>query len=167
MLTLISLISIALIVGIDQLIKWIIVKNFEFKGSVPFIHIGDFEIINLSYHKNTGAAFSIFSGMQIFLIIVTSIFILAGIYAIVSGKVKRPGLVASFSLIIGGGIGNLIDRIFRGFVVDYIEVRLFDFAVFNFADCCVIIGAVIFLLVYIFFDKSKKEQRIREEKTDE
>ena len=94
MLTLISLISIALIIGIDQLIKWIIVKNYEFKGSVPFIHIGDFEIINLSYHKNTGAAFSIFSGMQIFLIIITSIFILAGIYAIVSGKVNMgvPGV---------------------------------------------------------------------------
>ncbi|MBP0959532.1 MAG: signal peptidase II, partial [Oscillospiraceae bacterium] len=88
-------------------------------------------------------------------------------FAIVSGKVRRPILVASFSLIIGGGIGNLIDRIFRGFVVDYFEVRLFDFAVFNFADCCVIIGAVMFLLVYIFFDKSKKEQRAREEKTDE
>ncbi len=167
MLTLISLISIAVIVGIDQLIKWIIVKNFEYKGSVPFIHIGDFEIINISYHKNTGAAFSIFSGMQIFLIIVTSIFIIAGIYAVVSGKVKRPVLVASFSLIIGGGIGNLIDRIFRGFVVDYIEVRLFDFAVFNFADCCVIIGAVMFLLVYIFFDASKKKEKLKEEKTNE
>lgn len=167
MLTLISLISIAVIVGVDQLIKWIIVKNFEYKGSVPFIHIGDFEIINISYHKNTGAAFSIFSGMQIFLIIVTSIFIIAGIYAVVSGKVKRPILVASFSLIIGGGIGNLIDRVFRGFVVDYIEVRLFDFAVFNFADCCVIIGAVMFLLVYIFFDTSKKKEKLKEEKTDE
>ncbi len=167
MLTLISLISIAVIVGVDQLIKWIIVKNFEYKGSVPFIHIGDFEIINISYHKNTGAAFSIFSGMQIFLIIVTSIFIIAGIYAVVSGKVKRPILVASFSLIIGGGIGNLIDRVFRGFVVDYIEVRLFDFAVFNLADCCVIIGAVMFLLVYIFFDTSKKKEKLKEEKTDE
>ena len=167
MLTLISLISIAVIVGVDQLIKWFIVKNFEYKGSVPFIHIDDFEIINISYHKNTGAAFSIFSGMQIFLIIVTSIFIIAGIYAVVSGKVKRPILVASFSLIIGGGIGNLIDRVFRGFVVDYIEVRLFDFAVFNFADCCVIIGAVMFLLVYIFFDTSKKKEQPKEEKTDE
>ena len=167
MLTLISLISIAVIVGIDQLIKWYIVGNFEYKGSVPFIHIGDLEIINISYHKNTGAAFSIFSGMQIFLIIVTSVFIIAGIYAVVSGKVKRPVLVASFSLIIGGGIGNLIDRVFRGFVVDYIEVRLFDFAVFNFADCCVIIGAVMFLLVYIFFDSSKKKERLKEEKTNE
>ncbi len=162
MISIISLISVAVIVGLDQLIKWLVLKNLEFKGSVPFIHFGDVEIINLSYHKNTGAAFSIFSGMQIFLIVVTSIFIIAGIYAIVSGKVRRPSLVASFTLIIGGGIGNLIDRIFRGFVIDYIEVRLFDFAVFNFADCCVIIGAALFIIVYIFFDKSKKAQRKKE-----
>ena len=150
----------AAILAADILVKLWASNTLAEIGSIPVIE----GVFHLTYAENTGAAFSIFSGMQIFLIIVTSVFILAGIYAIVSGKVKRPILVASFSLIIGGGIGNLIDRIFRGFVVDYIEVRLFDFAVFNFADCCVIIGAVIFLLVYIFFDKSKKEQRIREEK---
>lgn len=58
------------------------------------------------------------------------------------------------TLIVSGGIGNIIDRIFRGgLVVDYLDVQLFDFAVFNFADCCVTIGAVLLLIYIIFFDK--------------
>ena len=66
-------------------------------------------------------------------------------------------MVISIVLIIAGGAGNLFDRIFRGFVVDYFEVKLFNFAVFNFADCCVVIGAIMLLFYTIFLDKTKKE----------
>lgn len=156
--------SIGAIVGIDQLIKWWAYENLRGNPPIEFIHFGDTQIMHLSYYENTGAAFSIFSGQQIFLIIITALFIGFGIYLLVTKKIKRPTVLASAVLVIGGGIGNLIDRIFRGgelfngFVIDYFEVKLFNFAVFNFADCCVIIGAILFLILFIFFDKSEKHK---------
>lgn len=159
MIYIIALISIAAFVAVDQIIKLWAYNNLFHQGSMQFIHFGTTEVINLSYHENTGAAFSIFSGKQIFLIIITSLFIVAGLYLIIFRKIKRPLLLSGVSLIVAGGIGNLIDRIFRGYVIDYVEVRLFNFAVFNFADCCVIIGTILFLIAFIFFDNDKKVKR--------
>lgn len=158
MIYIISLIAIVLLVGIDQAIKFWAAESLIGKGSVEFLKIGDTEILNLSYHENIGAAFSSFSGMRIFLIIFTSIFIIAGLYLIITKKIKKPALLWSVTLIIAGGIGNLIDRVFRSFVIDYFEVKLFRFAVFNFADCCIVIGAVLMVILFIFFDKSDKKE---------
>lgn len=147
---------ILLLVGIDQGIKvWAFKVLANADMPVQLIRFGDKEIINLSYCENTGAAFSIFKGQLLFLIIITSVFILLGIYLIASKRIKEPFLVISLSLIIAGGLGNLIDRIFRHFVIDYIEIKLFRFAVFNFADCCVVIGAIILAVAYIFLEKKK------------
>ena len=67
-------------------------------------------------------------------------------------------LVFCLTLIISGGLGNIIDRLFRGGrVVDYLDLQLFDFAIFNFADCCVTIGAALLLIYILFFDKSGKK----------
>ena len=154
----IALISIVLLIGIDQLIKlWAINNLANATMPVHFIKFGNTEVINLSYYENTGAAFSIFRDKIYFLIIITSIFLIVGVYLLVTKKIKKPFLVASITLIIAGGAGNLIDRIFRGLVVDYIEIKLFNFAVFNFADCCVVIGAILLLIYTIFMDKPKKE----------
>ena len=63
------------------------------------------------------------------------------------------------TLIISGGFGNIIDRLFRGgLVVDYLDVQLFDFAIFNFADCCVVVGVVLLLIQILFFDKSTSQK---------
>lgn len=69
-------------------------------------------------------------------------------------------LVFCSTLIISGGLGNIIDRLFRGGrVVDYLDLQLFDFAIFNFADCCVTIGAALLLIYILFFDKSGKKSQ--------
>ena len=155
----IPLIVIALLVGTDQLIKIWADNNLIGKGSVPFIHFGDMQIINLSYCENTGAAFSIFENNIIFLILITSIFLIFGIWVILARKIKHKLALLSVTLILAGGVGNLIDRIFRGYVIDYLEVKLFRFAVFNFADCCVVIGAIFLAVYVIFIDKSSKEEK--------
>lgn len=67
------------------------------------------------------------------------------------------------ALILAGGIGNLIDRLFRGgSVIDYLDVRLFSFAVFNFADCCVVVGVILFAIYLFFFDGKKKSAEQKE-----
>ena len=155
----IPFIIIAFLVGTDQIIKMWADNNLIGKGSVPFIHFGDIQIINLSYCENTGAAFSIFENNTIFLIIITSIFLIFGIWAILVKKIKHKLALLSVTLILAGGVGNLIDRIFRGYVIDYLEVKLFRFAVFNFADCCVVIGAIFLAVYVILIDKSSKEEK--------
>lgn len=155
----IALIGILLLVGIDQLIKiWAVQALMPSAMPVQLIKFGDTEIINLSYCENTGAAFSIFKDKLPFLIIITSLFILFGLYLIIFKKIKNPAIVYSVALVIAGGIGNLIDRIFRGYVIDYIEIRIFRFAIFNFADCCVVIGAILLLIFTIFFDKQENNK---------
>ncbi len=153
----VSLLAIVLLIGIDQIIKLWALENLKNSVPIQFIKIGDKEIINLSYVENRGAAFSILQDKLIFLIIITSIFVIAGIVLIVTKKIKNPLALASVSLVVAGGLGNLIDRIFRGFVVDYIEIKLFKFAIFNFADCCVVIGAIMLLVYTLISDRSKKD----------
>lgn len=150
----IALVGIVIFIILDQLIKmWAVQSLMPASMPIQLIKIGDTEIINLSYCENTGAAFSILRDRLPFLIIITSLFILFGMYLIVFKKIQKPMIVYSVALMIAGGIGNLIDRIFRGFVIDYIEIRIFRFAIFNFADCCVVIGAILLLIYTIFLDK--------------
>jgi signal peptidase II len=153
----VALVAIILLIGVDQIIKLWALENLKDAAPIQFIKIGGKEIINLSYVENRGAAFSILQDKLIFLIIITSIFVIAGIILIVTKKIKNPWALASVSLVIAGGLGNLIDRIFRGFVVDYIEIKLFKFAIFNFADCCVVIGAIMLLIYTLISDKTKKD----------
>lgn len=91
--------------------------------------------------KIAAAAFGMLENQRWFFIILTVAVVLAGIYYILSGKLKSNYLLVCFMLIISGGIGNLIDRIFRGYVIDYIEVLFVHFAVFNFADILVTCGS--------------------------
>ncbi|HOV40749.1 MAG TPA: signal peptidase II [Oscillospiraceae bacterium] len=153
----VALLAIILLIGVDQIIKLWALENLKDAAPIQFIKIGGKEIINLSYVENRGAAFSILQDKLIFLIIITSIFVIAGIILIVTKKIKNPLALASVSLVIAGGLGNLIDRISRGFVVDYIEIKLFKFAIFNFADCCVVIGAIMLLIYTLISDKTKKD----------
>ncbi|MBQ9695009.1 MAG: signal peptidase II, partial [Oscillospiraceae bacterium] len=85
----------------------------------------------------------------------------AAAYLLVKYGRRRPVLFWCLTAIIGGGIGNMIDRIFRGgLVVDYLDVQLFEFAVFNFADCFVTVGTIV-LMIYILFFMDKHEKRLK------
>ena len=156
--------AILLLVSVDQLIKIWAVSDLKGAGSVPFIKIGSTEILNLNYLENDGAVFGSFSGMKFMLIGVTAVMIIVCTVFMIKNYKNSKFLAWSLMLVISGGIGNIIDRIFRdGRVIDYFEVRLFNFAIFNFADCCVVIG-VILLFVYILFIDGKNQKVTAENK---
>lgn len=155
----IMLIASVVIIGSDQLIKYWAIHNLAGQGSQQFIKIAGKEIINLHYLENDGAVFGSFSGMRILLITLTSILLVACIFLMIKSYKKSKILSWSLLIISCGGIGNFIDRIFRhGKVIDYIEVRLFQFAIFNLADCFVTIGSLI-LIIYIIFFENRESSR--------
>ncbi|WP_295215479.1 signal peptidase II [Ruminococcus sp.] len=155
----VALIGIILLTVIDQLIKYWAIQELKPVGEMQFLHFGDTEILGLRYLENDGAVFSSFSGMRWLLIVLTSALMGVCIYWLIHRGKRSKLLTASLTLIIGGGIGNLIDRIFRGgLVVDYLDVKLFHFAVFNFADCCVVIGVILFALYFFLIDPKLEKQ---------
>ena len=160
------LLSFAL-AGIDRLTKWLVVSNMGLSDTVHLIKIGDKEILNFYYTLNSGAAFSKLSGKTVFLIVITSLVILWLLFLMISKRVRRPVYLCSIALILGGGIGNLIDRIFNGgLVVDFIDVRIINFPIFNFADICAVCGAGLLLLTVIL-DEIREVRRKKEEESDE
>ncbi|MDO4482540.1 MAG: signal peptidase II [Bacillota bacterium] len=147
------LIFIAAAVGIDQVLKLIVVNTLEIGQSVPLIE----GVFHFTYIRNFGAAFSILQNRQIFLIVITGA-VMAAAAVILFRNIKGMSRLSSFSLaaVIAGGIGNIIDRIRLGYVVDFLDFKLIDFPVFNFADCCVVVGA--FALVAAVFISEKKDR---------
>jgi signal peptidase II len=113
----------------------------------------DFLLFRLDFVKNFGAAFNIFSGSRIFLSFISIIFSLLLIYLILRKKTINLFELYSYSFILGGTFGNGIDRLFKGFVVDFINLNFINFPVFNIADISINIGFI--LLLYNFF-KNKR-----------
>ncbi|MGN0600132.1 MAG: signal peptidase II [Oscillospiraceae bacterium] len=154
-----SIIIIVLLIAADQFLKFFMVNTVFAEVTVrDLIKFGDLDVIGLRYVENRGAAFSSFEGARWFLIILTVVLIVLLTVWVIRDKNKNPFMVYSAAAVIAGGIGNLIDRIRLGYVVDYIEVRLFDFAIFNFADICVVLGAIC-LVIYVCFIESKSEKK--------
>ena len=131
------------IVLIDQFTKYLMLYNKKL-----FIN-KDFLLFKLDFVKNYGAAFNIFSGSRIFLSLISIVFSILLIYLIFRKNTLNLFDLYSYSFILGGTIGNGIDRIYRGFVVDFINLNIINFPVFNIADLSINIG-FIFLLYNIF-----------------
>ena len=131
------------IVLIDQFTKYIMFYNKKL-----FIN-KDFLLFKLDFVKNYGAAFNIFSGSRIFLSLISILFSILLIYLIFRKNTLNSFDLYSYSFILGGTIGNGIDRIYKGFVVDFINLNIINFPVFNIADISINIG-FIFLLYNIF-----------------
>lgn len=153
-----SLIVIVILAVVDQLIKVWAIANLKGADSIELIKFGSLKVIDLTYLENDGAVFGSFSGMTTMLIVVSIVMVLVcGYFLFKYGKSSKL-LTTSLTLIIGGGIGNAIDRIFRdGRVVDYIEVKLFNFAIFNFADMCVVVGTILMIL-YLILSETKERK---------
>ncbi|MBO5408005.1 MAG: signal peptidase II [Clostridia bacterium] len=116
------------------------------------------QILYLSYVENRGAAFGIFQDAKVFLIVVPVILFLAITYYVVSRrKHLKLSLLLPLSMVAGGGISNVADRLSFGYVVDYIDVRVIRYPVFNLADICVVLG-VFWIAGYILFSKDTKQQ---------
>lgn len=161
MLQVITILSIAVLVVIDQLIKLLVLEYLQPIGSLPLID----GIIQLRYAENTGAAFGSFSGHTTALSVFTFMAILVGIIFLLSKKIKFGVEYVCITLVIAGGAGNLIDRVFRGFVVDYIEPLFIDFAVFNFADILVTCSAILLIIwtIYDIYREHKAEKELKNE----
>ena len=157
----IALAAIAGLIGLDQLTKILIDSNMQLHQSIPIISFGDTNVLNITYERNPGAAFSILEGKQLFLILFTAVVIVVMLYLMLSKRVKKPTYIWSMSLIVAGG--NLIDRVIRGEVVDFIDVRIINFAVFNIADICAVLGAL-GLLLFVVADEIKEQKNKRSAK---
>ena len=161
MLQVITIFSIAVLVVIDQLIKLLVLEYLQPIGSLPLID----GIIQLRYAENTGAAFGSFSGHTTALSVFTFVAILVGIIFLLSKKIKFGVEYVCITLVIAGGAGNLIDRVFRGLVVDYIEPLFINFAVFNFADILVTCSAILLIIwtIYDIYREHKAEKELKNE----
>ena len=131
------------IVLIDQFTKYLMFYNKKL-----FIN-KDFLLFKLDFVKNYGAAFNIFSGSRIFLSLISIIFSILLIYLILNKNNLNALDIYSLSFILGGTIGNGMDRILKGYVIDFINLNIINFPVFNVADVAINIG-FIFLLFSIF-----------------
>lgn len=153
MTTVISLVVVAVLVGVDQLTKFLVLTNIKPVNAVPVID----GIIQFRYVENTGAAFSMLSDKTWLLSLFTGLLILLlSVYLILGkhiGKLERVSLL----LVIAGGLGNLIDRIFRGYVIDFIDYLFMNYAVYNFADILVTIGAVLLVISVLFVKGDRHE----------
>lgn len=131
----------------DQLIKFIISHFFSVYESITIIN----NFFNITYVKNTGAAFSILQGNQTLLIIITVLTILLINYFLTKDKNVNKFETITYGLLLGGIYGNLIDRILYGYVIDYLDFTIFgyNFAVFNLADI-LIVGTIFLLLINSF-----------------
>ena len=135
------------IVLIDQFSKYIIFYNKKL-----FIN-KDFLLFKLDFVKNYGAAFNILSGSRIFLSLISILFSILLIYLILRKNTLNSLDLYSYSFILGGTIGNGIDRIYKGFVIDFINLNIINFPVFNIADISINIGFII--LLYNIFKKNR------------
>lgn len=135
---------IIFVIFLDQYSKYLVVAHIKPIDTYPIIP----NVFHLTYAENTGAAFSFFSNMQIFLIIMTLVFIGVLIYFLIKiPNIKENRVInVSLAFIIGGAAGNLLDRLRLNFVVDFLDFRMIKFAIFNFADMFVVCGSIILVL---------------------
>ena len=151
----VSVITIAVLAVSDQLTKYAAVMTVKVNGPVEFL----FGTFQFRYVENTGAAFSSFSDNTLVLAVLTAV-ILAGCLAVLlSKKIKSLFMNICLLLVISGGLGNVIDRFRLGYVIDFIEPLFIDFAVFNFADCCITVGAFMMIgyQIYELISEQKKK----------
>ena len=161
---------IAIILGaivLDNLTKWLTVSCLEYRETVPLWK----DVLHFTYERNEGAAFGILSEHRWVFMVVSTVAIIGLLVYLFGFKPKSKLMQISLSMIAGGGIGNMIDRVYLGYVVDFIDVRLINFAVFNIADSFVTVGAFLFM-GYMIYDtvqdyKWEKAAKAQEEKTDD
>ncbi len=149
-----------IIVALDQWTKWLVVKNMELGERIPLLD----PTLALLSHRNRGAAWGMLEG-QIWLFSIVTVIVIAGILYYFHKEAKgKPLFQLSLMIILGGAIGNFIDRLYLGEVVDFIDVLIpiinYDFPIFNIADAALTIGVVMVMIVLFL-------EEIREKKTGE
>lgn len=130
-----------LFVVIDQVVKILVISKLALQQSITIIN----NFFNITYVRNTGAAWSILSGNVLLLIMISVLALVAIYYYLIKDKDLNKIDIVSYSMLIGGIIGNLIDRIVHGYVIDYLDFKIFNynFPIFNIADTLIVISIII------------------------
>jgi len=155
MLYILYLLLIVVLVSIDQFSKYLIVSNVAL-DTKDIVLVKNF--FNITYVRNYGAGFSILQNQRLFLVLVSFVAVIVVAYLLVKSKNNETISRICYLLIIGGAIGNMIDRLLIGYVVDFLDFNIFgyDFPVFNLADCFITIGC--FLLMFVTLLEIKNER---------
>lgn len=143
------------VIAIDQISKWLIVKNMELGTSIPIID----NVLYITSHRNRGAAWGILENKMWFFYIITVVFVVFIVFYMKKYAKTDKLLGISLGLILDGAIGNFIDRVFRQEVVDFIHVYIFsyNYPVFNIADSALCIGVVLIIIQTLLEGKKAKE----------
>lgn len=151
------------IIGLDQLTKYFIVSSFTLGETADFIK----GFIDIHYIHNRGAAWGMLSGYTWLLLLFTAVVMIACVVLLIKTAGKNRLMLWAMTLVISGGVGNLIDRVFRdGNVVDFLHFEFWpDFPVFNIADCAIVVGAG--LLILYFLLETAKDFKTKKEKPQE
>lgn len=153
-------VAIGIVLAIaDQIIKFFVSTNLKEAGSVSVVD----NLLSFTYVENNGVAFGSFAGNRWIFVVLTTALIAAILIYMFRKKPQGKLFYISVALIIGGGIGNLIDRVLFGYVVDYISLSFFP-PVCNFADYCITVGTVL-LMVYVLFFTNTDKKELKNDKT--
>lgn len=144
-----ELLIILLVIVADQISKYITVQYLKPLNTVPILE----DVFSLTYVENRGAAFGIFQNQRWFLIILPILIVSVAIIFLMRNRNESLLTRISLAVILGGAIGNLIDRIIRGYVVDMFQFTFIQFPVFNVADMAVVCGTVILALQLLFYQE--------------
>ena len=155
-MTALAIILIILLVVIDQLTKLYALNVVKPAGEITVIE----HLYYFVYVENRGAAFGMLQNKQWFFVIITLIIFGVFGYVLYNYKIEGKLFFAAFVLVVGGGIGNLIDRVFRGYVVDFLQFSFFS-PVCNLADYFITVGAVLLVISVIFCEKNIKKREGR------
>lgn len=137
----------AVLVALDQLVKYLVRANIGLGEGVPFLP----NILQLTYVKNTGAAFSLFSQHTWVLALVSLAASILLAVLLIKKVFPHPFAMVCLTMVLAGAVGNLIDRVFLGYVTDMFQTLFMNFAVFNVADICVVCGGIAFCVYYLLF----------------
>ena len=136
--------------AIDLITKYLF-SDISYTKIIPYI------IAFQTNGGNTGAAFGIFSKSTTFLIVISIVIVLCLLFVDVCLKIKSKVYTIGFGLILAGAVGNFVDRIALGYVRDFIMFDFWrSFPIFNFADCCIVVGAIMVCVHFIFLSKAQK-----------
>ncbi len=159
---LLPIFTVILVIAADQLTKYWAVLRLKPIGEIKLIP----EVFHLTYVENKGAAFGMLADKRWVFMILSTVMIVAMVVFVIKNRKTMTFTKFCLALIIGGGIGNMIDRIFNGFVVDFINVTLIDFYVFNIADSAVCIGCGL-LIIHLICDTIRQRKNKKSENEEQ
>ncbi|RRQ98632.1 signal peptidase II [Enterococcus faecalis] len=143
----------ALLVGLDQWSKYLTVQNISLGETKEFIP----EFLSLTHLRNTGAAWSLLEGKMIFFYVITVIVSVVIIYLLIKNYKKSIWYSVGLSFVLAGAIGNFIDRVRLGYVVDMLQTDFMNFPIFNVADSTLVVGVICIFIYLILDEKAAKE----------